>query len=125
MSERRREPRIDIKGEVTVRIQSASDVPDMEGQIYPSRINDVSFGGLQLHLDSDIPIGTELSLEIIFNHSPEKFWHIGKVMWKLEVTDDSTGQKPYYKIGIMFEEFDNPQHDAWISEVVNFLARAK
>jgi hypothetical protein len=76
-----------------------------------------------MHLDSDIPVGTLLTLEIVFSNSPEKYVHTGKVMWTLDTPGDGIEQKPVYKMGIMFEEFGNTQHDTWSSEVETFLEK--
>jgi len=123
MAERRREPRVNTDAKVGIKIQSAPGVPDLDDMTFPSQLTNVSFGGLQMHLDSDIPVGTLLTLEIVFSNSPEKYMHTGKVMWTLETPANGIEQKPGYKMGIMFEEFGNTQHDAWISEVVTLMEK--
>lgn len=89
MRNRRREPRVNVDGKITVKIHAAPELRNLEGQIFPSHATDVSFGGLQIHLEIDIPIGTLLGLEIVLADSPMKYWHLGKVMWKkYSPTDD-------------------------------------
>ncbi len=80
MRERRRDPRVNVDTEITVRIYAAPELRDLEGQIFSSHTTDVSFGGLQMHLEIDIPIGTLLGLEIVLADSPMKYLHRGKVM---------------------------------------------
>jgi hypothetical protein len=125
MPDRRHEPRVQVNGEVTIKIQSAPEAPDLEGQIFLSNLTNVSFDGLQMYLDYDIPIGALLVLEIVFANSSEKYCQIGKVMWKNESTDSRMEQQSSYRVGIMFEESDDQQHDAWTSEVINLLAKTK
>jgi len=123
MHERRRETRVNVDTEITVRIYAAPELRDLEGQVFSSHTTDVSFGGLQMRLANDIPIGTLLGLEIVFEDSLMKYLHLGKVMWKKYSPAKDKKQIPYYKIGIMFETFDNSMHDLWITEIMNILEK--
>ena len=125
MPERRHEPRAKIEGEVNVRVQLVPEAPDLEGQTFPSLLADVSLGGLQLDVGTDIPVGSLLMLEIVFAGSLEKYWHIGKVMWKVESTDESGEDKPHYRIGIAFKPFANTELETWDLAVKNLLEEAK
>ena len=124
-SDRQHEYRILEDAEVSIKIKTAPEAKELEGKTFPSRIAEISFGGLQMHLDCDIPIGALLILEIVFTGSQNKYWHIGKVMWKNDPIEDIIEQKPGYRIGIVFESSDNPQHDSWISEVMDIHEKAK
>lgn len=125
MTDRRREPRIHEYAEVTVKIKSAPDARYLEGKILRSHLTNVSLCGLQMRVDTEIPIGSILKLEIKLKSSPEKYMHVGYVVWKIFKTLDGIKEKPWHNIGISLKPMANPQLDSWIITITDLLESAE
>jgi hypothetical protein len=125
MPEHRSEPRAKADSEVIVKIQSVPGVPDLEGRIFACHAKDVSFNGMQLYIDIEIPCGALLELEIVFIHSSERYWHTGYVVWYDDWMEDSPDQENRFSIGIRFETITNPQSSSWRSAVSQLLEMHK
>ena len=121
MVEKRSHPRITEDADVAVKIKSAPEVRDIEGKTFSCCTTDMSMRGVQLKSNVDIPIGTLLELDIMFKHTSKYYIHMGNVVWKTEISDDESGGKPYYNVGIRFNELSNPQSKDWIKAVTNLL----
>ncbi len=115
MNESRREPRSQEQAEVSVRIQSAPDAQNLEGKIYKSQSEDVSLNGMKLNLDSPIPVGAHLDLDVILSTSTEKFQLTANVVWADTTDEDATG----HDMGVILNIESNPQHGAWSSAITN------
>ena len=123
MSDRRREPRVHEEAAITVKVQSAPQARNLEGKMLQANLTDVSLGGIQMRVDTEIPIGSLLELEVVFHDSPRKYKHMGNVVWKIFKTYDGVKQKAWHNIGIAFMPLANPQLDTWILKVANLLER--
>ena len=100
MNNHRKSPRVQEKANVKVRIKSSPDAPELEDRVFYCHSSDVSFGGLQLLIDTNIPIDALLVLEIVFIHTSERFWQTGNVAWCDECVDESLEQGNWYNIEI-------------------------
>jgi hypothetical protein len=109
MSERRHYPRLRKKTSVTVKVKSAPDARDLEGESYPCYTVNISLDGLLLSVDYNIPVGSFLELYI----QSEKYWHAGTVMWTSEVLKDDRKQQKAYFVGIEFDSATGSRSDAW------------
>lgn len=78
-------------------------------------------GGIKLWVDFPVPIDALLELEIVFNHSPEKYQHAGNVVWAW----DGEGLTDWHYIGIKFNTIKNMQFDTWGSVVSKLLKMSK
>jgi hypothetical protein len=122
MIEQRKSPRVQEKANVTVRVQSSPNAPELEGRVFSCYSSDVSFEGIQMCVDIDVPCGFILELEIIFSNSSEKHWQMGYVIWRDGSIDESLGEGDWYNIGVGFDIFINPQFSSWKTTVLNLLA---
>ena len=141
MDDHRKFPRVQEEADVTVCIQSSPEALDLEGRIFscnsydvslggvmlvvdipvPVGSLDVTLGGVMLVVDIPVPVGSLLELEIVFNHSSERYWHIGNVVWVGEVE----GSPDWYHIGIRFDTAKNPQFSSWQSAVSKLIEKSK
>jgi hypothetical protein len=117
MQERRSHPRVQQAAIVTVIVQSAPETPDLEGKVFPCRLKDVSLGGIKLWVDVPVPIGALLELEIVFNHSPERYHHTGNVVWVWE----GEGLTDWQNVGIKFNISAYQQFNIWESAISRLL----
>lgn len=117
MNERRKFQRVLEEVEVTITVQSSPEAPDMEGKVFPFKSVDISLGGLKLWVDIPVPIGASLELDIVFDHTPEKYRHTGNVAWVWV----GEGLIEWHNIGIEFDELESPQFEAWESAVLVLL----
>ena len=113
MSERRHYPRLKKQTNVTVKVQSAPDAPELEGKNFPCYSVNVSLTGLLLNVDKNVPVGSFLELFI----QSEKCWHAGTVVRTSEVIRDDQEQQKTYFVGIEFDAATGSQSDAWKSAI--------
>ncbi len=72
-------------------------------------------------VDFPVPIGAILEMEVVFNHSPEKYQHAGNVVWAW----DGEGLTDWHNIGIKFNSIKNMQFDTWGSTISKLLKMCK
>lgn len=94
--ERRRFPRINRKIQVKYRVTGSGPLP-VSGE---GETRNVSRGGVRIHLDERLPIGTVLELEMRFPFSPVPFAAKGLVVW----VDDHTDAEGRFPAGVRFTE---------------------
>src|SRR3972149_7270950 len=121
MNDKRHHPRINECAEVTVNIKAAPGFQDLENKTNSCYTTDVSLRGVQLHIDTNIQVGTLLELVIEFEHLTEKFMHLGSVVWIHESNDEGGEQEKWYNIGIRFDVTSNPQYKSWVLTVTELL----
>jgi hypothetical protein len=121
----RKSPRVQEKANVTVRVQSSPEVPELEGRVFSCHSTDVSLEGIKMHIDTDLPVGALLELEIIFSNSPERYWQIGNVIWCDEWVDYSSDKENWHNIGIRFDTAENLQISSWQSGVSKLIEKSK
>jgi PilZ domain-containing protein len=114
MSDNRREPRSEEQADVSIRIQSAPDAQDLVGKIFKSQSEDVSLSGMKLSLDSHVPIGALLILEVVLNNSDIKYELVAKVVWSDDADDGSERE-----MGVILHIETNPQSDSWNNAISN------
>jgi len=113
MQERRLRPRITEAVGITVKIQSAPQARNLEGKDLLFNSEDISLEGLQLSVETPVPVGALLEFKIIFNDSPINYWHTGNVVW-----NDASSKK----IGVKFNITENPQYTLWKDAVSKLIA---
>lgn len=123
MSERRQTSRAEEKLDITVKVESAPEVRELEGKIFHTSSIDISLGGLQLIVDVPVPVGAQLELKVIFDYSSQNYWHKGIVMWEDEWLSDNMIEKSLYKIGVQFNTLDNPQFHSWRAAISELFER--
>jgi hypothetical protein len=116
MEERRNHPRAQEKADVTVRVQSSPEAPELEGTEFSCESSDVSLSGVMLWIDIPIRVGAFLELEIFFNDSTERYLHTGNVVWVNEGIEF-----PGYHTGIRFSIINNPQFSSWQETISKLL----
>ncbi len=119
MNEHRRDPRIKEHADVSVKVQSAPEIRELEGRIFPFHSEDVSLSGLRLDVDIPVPIGALLELEIMLHTSSMKYRHLGNVVWADAIDDDNLEHGCWHEMGIKFRTQSNPQFDSWAKAVSN------
>jgi Tfp pilus assembly protein PilZ len=115
MNENRREPRSEEQADVSVKIASAPDVQNLEGKIFKSQSEDVSLGGMKLNIDTPIPVGAHLDLEVILNNTPEKFQLSANVVWADSTDLEATG----HDMGVILNIESNSQFESWSNAISN------
>ncbi len=96
--ERRTSERFDQKGYIKVLITKSHNV-SIAGREFSCKICDISSGGLQMFVHTNIPIGTIVELRVVFTDPPAEFKHTASVAWLKENTENSINT---YRIGIGF-----------------------
>ena len=119
MYEHRNDPRVEEHADVYVKVQSAPEIRDLEGKVFPFHSEDVSMYGLRLDVDIPVPIGALLELEIKLHNSSMKYRHIGNVVWADAMADDDAEQGYWHDMGISLQAQSNPQFDSWCTAVSN------
>lgn len=109
MHERRNHPRIRETAVVTVIVDSAPEAPELEGKVFPCRLQDISIGGMKLWVDVPVPVGATVELEIVFNHSSEKYRQFGMVVWAW----GGEGLTEWHNIGVRFETLPGMEFISW------------
>ena len=110
------------KADVTIIIKYTPDAPELEGKIFPSSSVDVSLNGLQLTIDTDIPVGARVEVKVMFSHLTLEYWHSGSVIWN----DKHDPRKPSlneYTIGIRIESMADGRFYSWFSAVSELFER--
>lgn len=120
MTELRQNPRIPEQAEISVRIESAPEMKNLEGRVFNSNSVDISLGGLQMQVEFPVPVGAALELKVTFHDSAKTYRHKGLVIWDDEL--DPLGiQPPMHKVGVQFNTLDNPQFFAWRAAISELL----
>lgn len=120
MTELRQNPRIPEQAEISVRIESAPEMKDLEGRVFNSNSVDISLGGLQMQVEFPVPVGAALELKVTFHDSAKTYRHKGLVIWDDEL-DPRGIQPPMHKVGVQFNTLDNPQFFAWRAAISELL----
>lgn len=122
MSEQRQNQRVPEKADITVKVEHAPEAKALEGMVFSSSSVDISLGGVQLVVPFPVPVGADLELKVIFNHTDRSYWHRGIVIW-----DDSLGERPDdkapHRIGVQFNTLDNPQFYSWRTTISALLLK--
>lgn len=126
MDEQRKSPRAQEKADVNIRVTFSPVAIELEGRVFSCYSSDVSFEGIQMCVDTDIPCGAILVLEIIFCNSPKKYMQLGNVMWCDGCVDESL-QGDWYNIGVRFETDTNTnlKSSPWRAAVSLLLEKSK
>lgn len=96
--ERRTSERFDQKGYIKVLVTKSKNV-SITGREFSCKICDISSGGLQMVVHTNIPIGTIVELHVVFTDPPAEFKHTAAVAWVKENNEDIIKT---YRIGIGF-----------------------
>src|SRR3990172_2215542 len=120
MTELRQNPRIPERAEISVRIEYAPEMKDLEGRVFNSNSVDLSLGGLQMLVEFPVPVGAALELKVTFHDSAKTYRHKGLVIWDDEM-DPLGPQQPMHKAGVQFNTLDNPQFFAWRAAISELL----
>ena len=81
MRERRRDERLQNRNRTEITVLSAPEAHDLEQRSFSCFTEDVSEGGLRLHVPHAVPVGSKLEL-LVKSASPRKrAWHVGRVVW--------------------------------------------
>jgi len=117
MDEQRKSPRVQEKADVSVRVLTSPEVPDLEGKVFPFHSVNISLGGVMLWVDIPVPVGSYIELLIDLKHASNQFWHMGNVVW----VEDDVGTINGHYIGIKFTMLTNAQFYAWQEEMSRLL----
>lgn len=112
MDDKRRYPRIDMKGTVRYRVPENMDIS-------MASIKNVSGGGLCLLTEHDIMEGATLTLEFLLPGSQKPIIALGEVRW-IERVDPPIG-KFGFRIGVQFLKIDDEKQNALTDFVVRRL----
>jgi len=96
--ERRMSERFDQNGYIKVVIAKSKNV-SITGREFNCKISDISSGGLQMVVHTEIPLGTIVTLQVVFSDPPATFNHTASVAWVKEASKDVLKS---YRIGIGF-----------------------
>lgn len=122
MNEKRKNQRVPEKADVTIVVKSAPQALDLEGRIFPSSSIDISLSGLQLNVDSDVPVGAKVELKVMFSHLTLEYWHSGVVIWN-DKHDKEKYDDAEHAIGIRIDTLENGRFFAWYSAVKDLFDR--
>ena len=122
MSEKRQNPRISEIADVTIVVKSAPQALDLEGRIFPSSSIDISLSGLQLTVNTAVPVGAKLQIKVMFSHMTLEYWHSGEVIWN-DKYDADTPDTAEHTIGIRIDALENGRFFAWYSAVKDLFDR--
>jgi len=117
MNEHRREPRTEEQTDVSIRIRTAPDAEALEGKVFPSRSEDISMSGMKLNVDTPIPIGAILDLEVMLRNSPIKYEMIANVVWADTFDENDIEQKSGSEVGVILSIQSNSQLALWNAAV--------
>lgn len=109
MDDRRKYPRIDDRNSVAVTVLESSFAKEIVGQTFFCLTDNISEGGLMLHVATQVPTGTILKLRIAFAHPIRSFDLAGMVAWAEE--PDEEGKT--CALGVKFEEGQDGDLDSW------------
>jgi PilZ domain-containing protein len=117
MNEHRREPRSEEQADVSVRVRTAPEAEALEGKIFPSHSEDVSMSGMKLNIDTPVPIGAILDLEVMLSNSPIKYEMTANVVWADESADSNMEQDSGCDVGVILSIQSNSQLALWNAAV--------
>jgi hypothetical protein len=124
MTEKRLHPRVVVKADINVKIQSSPTLHELEHHEYKTHVLDISFGGLMLKLVEPTPIGILLELKIRLEEADTDFWFTGSVVWNESDVEKPHESNPYHFAGIQFNSpFDNPQFPLWKETISKMLLK--
>lgn len=115
MNEHRSEPRTEEQADVSIWVRTAPDAVDLEGKVFPSQSEDISMSGMKLSIDTPVPVGAILDLEVMLSNSPIKYEMIANVVWADtagHVDKDSTNE-----VGVILNIQSNSQLASWNAAV--------
>lgn len=117
MQEHRRELRMEEKIDVAIKVLSSPDAPVLEGQVFPSYSEDISFSGMKLNVNNPIPTGSQLELEVKLHNSPDKYLMVANVVWTDLDENDDQAKSNGHGMGVILNIESNPKHDSWCSSI--------
>lgn len=123
MTDHRHNPRYKEDSDVIVKIQSSPSNNLLEGQSLPFHSKDISLTGIQLSVNTDIPVGSILELNIHLKHVMGNFTHLGSVVWNRGKLAHDIDEQLYRDIGVQFNAYANPQYNEWIEAVNGLIKR--
>jgi hypothetical protein len=86
--EQRRQPRAKRAERIFVQVVDCTEAPDLVGRILRASTEDVSAGGLRLHLENPVPVGCALELWVKVDGSDGTFLLAGEVRWVVPVQEE-------------------------------------
>ncbi len=107
--ERRTSERFSQKGYIKVVIAKSKNVT-ITGREFRCKISDISSGGLQMVVHTEIPLGTIVTLQVVFSDPPATFNHTAAVAWIKEASEDIIKS---YRIGIGFTSTMGSSEHKW------------
>ena len=122
MNEKRKNQRVPEKADVTIVVKSAPQALDLEDRTFPSRSIDISVSGLQLIVNTDIPVGAKVQIKVMFSHLTLEYWHSGVIIWN----DKYDADKPdtdEHTIGIRIDSLEDGRFFAWYSAIKELFDR--
>jgi hypothetical protein len=122
MNDKRKNRRVPEKADVTIIVKSAPQARDLEGRIFPSSSVDISLSGLQLTVETDVPVGAGLELKVMFSHLTLEYWHRGVVIWNDKHTADSNAEADH-TIGIKIDTMEEGRFYSWYSAIKELFDR--
>ena len=115
---RRISERFDKKGYIKVVIAKSQN-PSIVGREFRCKTSDISSGGLQMVVHTDIPVGTIVTLQVVFSDPPATFDHSASVAWSKENNEDIIKT---YSIGIGFTSTMSASEHKW-KDMINSRMR--
>jgi c-di-GMP-binding flagellar brake protein YcgR len=107
---RRVNTRVLQKGYIRVVVESSPEAPTLEGKAFRCTTRDLSAGGLQMVVHSNVPIGTRVKVYVVFETPHAEFEHIARVAWAKTLEDDIVQS---YAIGIEFRSTNTKADRTW------------
>lgn len=107
---RRAHERVAQKGYISVTVESSPDAPSLEGRVFRCTTRDLSPGGLNMVVHTEVPVGTTVSSRVVFTAPRAEFTHFGRVAWRKVVSE---GFVQSYSIGIEFRRIDGNSALDW------------
>lgn len=97
--DRRADPRIELRADLTVKIVFSSTAPSLLGKNLDSKTVDISASGLRISLDRPIEIDSVLDVWVTMKKQNKKYFLTGNVRWCNE-----TDQLGVYHAGVVLRE---------------------
>jgi Tfp pilus assembly protein PilZ len=108
MDDRRKYTRIDDRNSVAVTVVESEAAKEIEGQTFFCLTENISEGGIMLHVGTRVPEGSVLKLRIAFAHPIRSFDLTGRVVWIEPPAEDKT-----CGLGVEFLEGKANDFDTW------------
>ncbi len=79
--ERRKHPRVGVDQAVEIKLYAVQGRNDLSDMVVSCTTGDISYEGIRLHMNTDLPKGSALSLRISLTDPPSLFTLHGVVRW--------------------------------------------